>query len=83
MLKRHNVMIKRDICSDFRSNFLVSISVLINIGKRKSVPGSVAADIFSLFFGGQPDFTDNSCETFDRTYEYIPAIHTLYYKTAR
>ena len=56
MLKRHNVMIKRDICSDFRSNFLVIISVLINIGKRMSVPGCIAADIISLFFGGKPDF---------------------------
>ena len=33
-------MIKRDIfCFDFRSNFLVSISFLINIGKEMSLPG--------------------------------------------
>ena len=32
--------IKRDIfCFDFRSNFLVSISFLINIGKEISLPG--------------------------------------------
>ena len=31
---------KRDIfCFDFRSNFLVSISFLINIGKEMSLPG--------------------------------------------
>ena len=33
---------KRDICCfDFRSNFLVSISFRINIGKEMSFPGSV------------------------------------------
>ena len=32
--------IKRDIfCFDFRSNFLVSISFLINVGKEMSLPG--------------------------------------------
>ena len=38
--KRHNKSFKRDICCfDFRSNFLVSISFLINIGKEMSLPG--------------------------------------------
>ena len=38
--KRYNKWIKRDIfCFDFRSNFLVSSSFLINIGKEMSLPG--------------------------------------------
>ena len=38
--KRYNKSFKRDICCfDFRSNFLVSISFLINIGKEMSLPG--------------------------------------------
>ena len=38
--KRYNKSIKRDIfCFDFRSNFLVSASFLINIGKKMSLPG--------------------------------------------
>ena len=37
---RYNKSFKRDICCfDFRSNFLVSISFLINIGKEMSLPG--------------------------------------------
>ena len=38
--KRYKKSLKRDICCfDFRSNFLVSISFLINIGKEMSLPG--------------------------------------------
>ena len=41
---------KRDICCfDFRSNFLVSISFLINIGKEISLPGFRTSAI-SIFF---------------------------------
>ena len=40
LLKRYNKSFKRDICCfDFRSNFLVSISFLINVGKEMSLPG--------------------------------------------
>ena len=36
----YNTSFKRDIsCFDIRSNFLVSISFLINIGKEMSLPG--------------------------------------------
>ena len=38
--KRYNKSIERDIfCFDFRSNFLISISFQINIGKEMSLPG--------------------------------------------
>ena len=41
---------KRDICCfDFRSNFLVSISFLINIGKETSLPGFRKGDIGIAF----------------------------------
>ena len=41
---------KRDICCfDFRSNFLVSISFLINIGKEMSLPGLRKGDIGIAF----------------------------------
>ena len=40
MEKEDDKLFKRDICCfDFRSNFLVSISFLINIGKEMSLPG--------------------------------------------
>ena len=38
--KRYNKSIKRDLfCFDFRSNFLVSVSFLINIRKEMFLPG--------------------------------------------
>ena len=41
---------KRDICCfDFRSNFLVSISFLINVGKEMSLPGFRKGDIGIAF----------------------------------
>ena len=41
---------KRDICCfDFRSNFLVSISFLINVGKVMSLPGFRKGDIGIAF----------------------------------
>ena len=41
---------KRDICCfDFGSNFLVSISFLINIGKEMSLPGFRKRDIGIAF----------------------------------
>ena len=46
--------LKRDIfCFDFRSNFLGSLSFLINIGKEMSVPGfrkNVLVFFFSFMF---------------------------------
>ena len=43
---------KRDICCfDFRSNFLVSISFLINVGKEMSLPGFRKGDIGIAFSG--------------------------------
>ena len=52
--KRCIKSVKRDIfCFDFRSNFLVSISFLINIGKELSLPyfrGSVNHDLAAFPF---------------------------------
>ena len=43
---------KRDICCfDIRSNFLVSISFLINVGKEMSLPGFPKGEIGIAFYG--------------------------------
>ena len=77
--KRYNKSIKRHIfCFDFRSNFLVSISFLINIGKEMSLPG------FRTNMGSISNFSYTYLEALlknrDHTGQsrlYVPEIQTF------